>query len=153
MQLSRGANYALRALVHLATLPAGRRASVEVIGRACAIDRWTVGWVFKRLVKAGIVDSLQGPGCGTRLACDPAELTLLRVVEVADRTPVAGEVRPFDPDLARFPDCDVKAIADLDARLDEVCQQAAALVREYLAGVTLADLLPTRRRARPRRRA
>jgi DNA-binding IscR family transcriptional regulator len=148
MQLSRGANDAVRALVHLATLPEGRRASREAIGRACGIDPWTVGWVFRRLTKAGIVDALQGPGCGTRLACGPAELTVLRVVEVAARSPIAGEVSPVEPDLDRFPDCDVEAIADLDARLDEVCQQTAALARGRLAGVTLADLLPTRRRGR-----
>jgi hypothetical protein len=106
MQLSRSANYALRALVHLATLPEGRRASVEVIGRACGIDPWTVGWVFKRLVKAGIVDSLQGrvgglpgtlgrwlavPGAGG--ACGGCDVTDAEWDAIADPRVMLGLLR------------------------------------------------------------
>jgi DNA-binding IscR family transcriptional regulator len=115
---------------------------MDALALACAFDRWAATWVVQRLIRSGIVRQRQGRVGGSRLACDPAAITLLRVLEAAERGAVGVEVARLDPDREQFPDCDLKAVAAFHARLDRVCRQTGGRLREYLAGVTLADLLP-----------
>ena len=60
----------------------------------------------------------------------PKGITLLEVVEAVDG-PLGGDLQPVG---------DSKDGATLDRRLQAVCDGAVSLVRERLAGVTLAEL-------------
>jgi Rrf2 family protein len=84
--------------------------------------------VFRQLVSAQLVQSFKGPNGGYRLARPAARITLLEVVEAVD-----GPIRGEAPLASRSPD-------PLDARLQEVCEEVAGLVRRRLGRVRLADL-------------
>jgi DNA-binding IscR family transcriptional regulator len=80
------------------------------------------------LASARLVDSIQGPGGGCRLAKPAASITLLEVAEAVEG-PLRGETPVWGPDRD-----------GLDARLREVCEGVAGLVRRRLGWVRLSDL-------------
>ena len=82
-----------------------------------------------QLVKARLVRSVKGANGGYSLACAPKDITLLEIIETVD-----GPVRGDAPSVS---DADATA---LDTLLQDVSDGAAALVREWLAEVTLAEL-------------
>ena len=80
MDISRKTDYALRMLAALVRDPSG-----VVSVRSAALDNG-VPYSFARsiqhdLVNAGMVESLRGSKGGMRLSVDPAQVTLLEVVE------------------------------------------------------------------------
>jgi Rrf2 family protein len=128
MKLSRASSYALTYLAHLArTKPDAPVASHEV-AREEGIPERMLMKVLKPLVGAGVLRSQKGPHGGYRLARTPKQVTLLEVVEAVD-----GPLRALAEPVG-------KEGAALDRRLQAVCDEALALVRERLAKVTLADL-------------
>jgi Rrf2 family protein len=76
---------------------------------------------LRPLVHAGVLRSVRGPGGGYALARDPKHITVLEVVEAVDR-PLRGDHQPVGGGEG----------AALDRRLQAMCDQAAALVRERL---------------------
>jgi Rrf2 family protein len=85
--------------------------------------------VLTSLVAPGVLRSVLGKGGGFRLARPARDITLLEVMEAVD-----GPVRGEAPRLGGARN------ARLDARLQEVCERAAELVRRRLRAVSLADL-------------
>ena len=80
---SRTAEYALLAVVYLATNREGLRGSEEIAG-ATRVPAAYMSKVLKDLVAGGVVLSQRGPSGGFRLARDPGEITVLDVVNAAD---------------------------------------------------------------------
>ena len=130
MKLTRASSYAVQALVYMAREGAGRPVPSHVAARAQGSPERFLLKVLKPLVDAGVLRSLKGPNGGYRLARPPKGLTLLEVVEAADG-PVRGDAPPVGAG---------KDGAAFGGRLQGVCDGAATLVRERLAGVTLAEL-------------
>ena len=84
---------------------------------------------LRPLVTARLVRSRRVPHGGFRLAKPAASITLLEVVEAVEG-PVRGEAPVWGPDQG-----------GLDARLREVCEEVAGLVRRRLRRVRLSDLI------------
>ena len=84
--------------------------------------------VLRPLVSARLVRSRKAPSGGFHLAKPANRITLLEVVEAVEG-PVRGEAPVWGPDQG-----------GLDARLREVCEEVAGLVRRRLGRVRLSDL-------------
>jgi Rrf2 family transcriptional regulator, iron-sulfur cluster assembly transcription factor len=84
MQLSRKADYALRAVAYVAQLKKGELASIGRIARSRGIPREFLAKILKELTRAGILVSFQGVTGGYRLARSPKEVTFLDVVEAME---------------------------------------------------------------------
>ncbi len=84
MQLSRKADYALRAVKHLSTLPKGKLGSINSIAAAESIPREFLAKILKDLTRGGILVSFQGVTGGYRLANAPKEISFLNVIEAIE---------------------------------------------------------------------
>ena len=80
---SQTVEYALRAVVHLASnAPAAQ--TTEEIAKATKVPQAYLSKVLQSLVQAGVVKSQRGIGGGMALAKPPANLTILEVVNAVD---------------------------------------------------------------------
>jgi Rrf2 family protein len=86
--LSQTAQYALRAVIHIAEQGAERPVPVSDIAQALEVPRNYLSKTLHQLARAGIVASTFGPGGGFRLAHPADALTLDAVVAPFDN---AGE--------------------------------------------------------------
>lgn len=84
MQLSRKADYALRAVRHISTLQKGKLGSINSIAEAESIPREFLAKILKDLTRAGVLVSFQGVTGGYRLSKQPKEVTFLDVIEAID---------------------------------------------------------------------
>lgn len=84
MQLSRKADYALRAVAYVAQLKKGDLASIGRIAKARGIPREFLAKILKELTRAGILVSFQGVTGGYRLARAPRDVTFLDVIEAME---------------------------------------------------------------------
>jgi Rrf2 family protein len=77
--LSKTAEYALRAVVWLAT-NVDQREAADTLAERTKVPRRYLNKVLQELVQAGLVTSQSGPGGGYALAVHPEKLTILDVV-------------------------------------------------------------------------
>ena len=84
MQLSRKADYALRAVKHLSSLPKGKLGSINTIAAAEAIPREFLAKILKDLTRGGILVSFQGVTGGYRLNHAPRNISFLDVIETIE---------------------------------------------------------------------
>ena len=84
MQLSRKADYALRAVAYVAQLKKNELASIGKIAKARNIPREFLAKILKELTRAGILVSFQGVTGGYRLARSPREISYLDVIEAME---------------------------------------------------------------------
>ena len=82
LELSSEGRYALRALVYLAWL--GEQASADRISAEAHVPRRLLARILANLSHAGLVESEQGRGGGSRLARPAQEITLRDAVEAAE---------------------------------------------------------------------
>jgi Rrf2 family protein len=128
MKLSHASAYALTYLVHLARERTDRPVPSHEAAREEGLPERFLMKVLKPLVGAGVLRSVRGPSGGYTLARAPKDVTLLDLVEAVDGT-LRGDAGAVG-----------KEGTALDRWLQAVCDAAAALARERLAKVTLADL-------------
>jgi Rrf2 family protein len=128
MKLTSASTYAVTALAYLAREQPAGPVTAHVIAVAEGIPEKFLLKLLTPLAHAGLVLSRRGPGGGYALARDPKGVTLLEIIDAVDGL-LRGVVRPVG-----------KEGAALDKRLQAVCNAAAALVRERLKQVTLAEL-------------
>lgn len=81
MQLTRAADYALRAMIHMAGLPAGHRVSTSELAEAAEVSETFLSKVLQKLVTRGLVVSFRGQGGGLQLALPASQISVLDVVE------------------------------------------------------------------------
>ena len=87
MLITRATEYAIRAVLYLAKQPPGEIVLKKDICRTQDITPAFLTKILQPLIKAGIVGSQRGVGGGFYLAREPADITLLDVVE-AEEGPV-----------------------------------------------------------------
>ena len=132
--LSQTVEYALRAVVHLASVAPEARTTGQ-IAAATLVPRAYLSKVLQSLVREGVVTSIRGLGGGMALSRKPEELTILEVVNA---------VEP----IQRIRTCPLGLTAHgthlcpLHKRVDN----ALALMEEAFGNSTLAEVLaePTR---------
>ncbi|MEE8577516.1 MAG: Rrf2 family transcriptional regulator [candidate division Zixibacteria bacterium] len=84
MQLSRKADYALRAVRHVSTLPKGKLGSINTIAAAESVPREFLAKILKDLTRSGILVSYQGVTGGYRLSRLAKEISFLDVIEAIE---------------------------------------------------------------------
>ncbi len=83
MRITKQADYAIRAILYLANQPA-QRAPTSRVADAMRIPASFLAKIIAQLSIAGLVHTARGAGGGIALARDPAEISLLDVVEAID---------------------------------------------------------------------
>lgn len=138
MHLSATAEYALRAMSYLATLPAGASARATDLEQATHASAPYLAKVLRKLVVAGLLVSQKGHHGGFSLARPPARIRFLDVLEAVGHTP--------DPTRCAFGwgECDPRA----PCPLHESWSRLTATFREWATSTTLSDVraMPARRR-------
>ena len=84
LKLTQGADYAIRAMIHIASLPDGRWAMRREIAREQRVPPDFVAKILQSLVHAGLLSSHRGTGGGFRLARPRDEINLLNIVEAIE---------------------------------------------------------------------
>jgi len=84
LKLTKKADYGLIALRHLAVAPAGNAASAKEIAEAYGIPLPLLSKVLQKLVRGGLMASVQGTNGGYKLARDPKEITALEAIRAID---------------------------------------------------------------------
>jgi Rrf2 family protein len=84
MQLTRAADYALRVMVHLATLPANERATLPVLARIAEVPESFLSKVLQALAKAKLVSSRRGKAGGFNLLPRGRQATVRQAIEAID---------------------------------------------------------------------
>jgi Rrf2 family iron-sulfur cluster assembly transcriptional regulator len=91
MKLSTKGRYAMVALVDLALAKQGELVSLSEIARRQAVSLAYMEQLFVKLRRAGLVDSVRGPGGGYRLARAPSDIRVSEVLEAVEETVSAME--------------------------------------------------------------
>ncbi|MEZ5684856.1 MAG: Rrf2 family transcriptional regulator [Paracoccaceae bacterium] len=92
MKLSTKGRYAIVALVDMAIARPNERTSLAAISERQHISLPYLEQLFVRLRRAGLVNSVRGPGGGYRLAREPGEIRISEVFEAVDETVSALEM-------------------------------------------------------------
>lgn len=124
MEITRQADYAVRAMVYLAGLPLDRRVSTAAISKAEGIPLPFLTKVISHLATAGLVVTMRGMGGGVTLGRPPEEITLLQVVEAVDGPILlnrcllgsgTGELEPYCAAHDVWADIQTRFVQDMDA--------------------------------------
>jgi Rrf2 family iron-sulfur cluster assembly transcriptional regulator len=84
MLFSRAAEYAIRAMTFLATLPPGRLAGAKEIAAAEQIPMPFLWKILQNLARHRLIRSFKGLRGGYELACPPDRLTLRMIITATD---------------------------------------------------------------------
>jgi Rrf2 family protein len=84
MQITRQADYALRAVIYLSRLAPEERAATAQIALEQKIPPSFLAKIVSQLSVAGLLQTSRGARGGVSLAKNPSEITLLDVVEAID---------------------------------------------------------------------
>ena len=84
MQLTRAADYGVRVMVHLATLPAGKRALLPELAVATAAPESFLSKVMQALAHAELIISQRGKTGGFAILPRGRKATMLEVIEAID---------------------------------------------------------------------
>jgi Rrf2 family protein len=130
--ISKGSQYAVRALVRLARDPS-QALTVRQIADAEGIPHHFLAKLVGRLVRTRLITALKGPGGGARLARPPEEIRVLEVIEAVE-----------GPDYLTgcflgLPLCDDEA----PCPMHEDWRVIRERLRTQLGGITLAELAAT----------
>ena len=101
MQITRQADYAVRAVLELAANGANDRLTAEEIAERRAIPLAFLSKTLGRLAEVGIVTTRRGVKGGVELGRPPAKISLLEVVEAIDG-PIALNECVLDEDACRW---------------------------------------------------
>lgn len=134
MKLSRTVSYALRATLELAELESDSPVPCSRLAADGKMPARFLLQVLRSLVAQGILRSARGVDGGYSLRRDPNGITLLEVIEAIDG-PLAAAVAPGDA----LPEC-------CRVKIERVLGDITERVREDLAAISLADLLPDKNR-------
>ncbi len=105
MLFSKGFEYAVSSLVHLASLPDGKTACLCDIASARMIPVSYLAKVMRSLVKGGLVTSTLGREGGYSLRRTPKEINLLEICEVMEGKIAFVECMVDESSCSFFLDC------------------------------------------------
>ncbi len=130
MQINRATDYAVRAMVQLATLPPGSKAQLVVLERDTGVRGSFLSKVLQRLVHAGLVTSHRGNGGGFCLRAESNNTTLLEVIEVMEGPTHLNQCLISGLSCERKPWCGIHP----------VWERAQDALRDVLASVSIGQL-------------
>jgi Rrf2 family protein len=122
MQITRQADYAVRAVLHLAQIKNGDRTSTSAVAEDQRIPPSFLAKIISQLSISGLLHTSRGARGGVMLAREPKDITLLEVVEAIDG-PIQLNECVGDNGRCKFDsDCPIRSVwceaqAELVARL------------------------------------
>ncbi len=131
MRLLTRSRYAVRAILDLAMNQDGRPVFIREIAEREGLSERYLENLFLQLKRAGILESSKGRGGGFRLAKNPANITLLEIVEA-----VEGHISLVEC-VADESSCDKVNICAPHDLWKELAQN----IRDFLKQYTLQDLI------------
>ncbi len=132
MQITRQADYALRAMIFLARLEPAQRAATSQIADQQRIPPSFLAKIISQLSIAGLIHTSRGARGGVSLARPPEEISILEVVEAIDGPIALNECTAAAGSCQFGDDCPMKPIW---------CDTQSELV-EKLRKTTFAHVLP-----------
>jgi Rrf2 family iron-sulfur cluster assembly transcriptional regulator len=132
LQLTRGGEYAIRAMSYLARFPDGHVASLHDIGQAQDIPESFLAKILQSLVHGGLAVSQRGAHGGFALARPATEITMRDVIEAVDGPVALNQCVLWPEDCERSGDCE----------LHKAWMRAQAQLMDVLGTVTLRSLSP-----------
>ncbi len=84
MQLTRAADYGVRVMVHLATLPAHERALLPALAKATGAPESFLSKVLQALSHAKLIRSRRGPAGGFEISTRGRQASMREVIEAID---------------------------------------------------------------------
>ncbi len=131
MQITRQADYAVRAVLYLAKLGTGQRAATNHVAEEQKIPPSFLAKIISQLSIAGLLHTSRGARGGVALAREPKDITLLEVIEAIDG-PIQLNECVGDEGACKFEDgCPLKPVW---------CDAQDELVRR-LKGTNFAEIL------------
>lgn len=122
MQITRQADYAVRAVLYLTKIGPDNRAATSQIAQEQEIPPSFLAKIVSQLSVAGLLQTSRGARGGVSLSRSPAEISLLEVVEAIDGPILLNECVSGTGTCTRGDECPIQAIwcdvqADLVQRL------------------------------------
>ena len=130
MQLTRGADYAVRIMIHLATLPENERVLLPALAAAANAPASFLSKVLQALTRAGLISSRRGQLGGFEMLPRGRQASVLEVVEAID-----GPIR-LNVCVQHGPSCSRKSWCPAHP----VWQLAQAAMIDVLRSASIADL-------------
>ncbi len=103
MQITRQADYALRAMLYLARIGKDERAATRKIAEEQEIPASFLAKIISQLSIAGLIETSRGAHGGVSIKRDPKDISLLEVIEAIDG-PITIEECTVDPSSCVFGD-------------------------------------------------
>lgn len=110
MQITRQADYAIRAVLHLSRLGPGRRAATSQIAQSQQIPPSFLAKIVSQLSVAGLLQTSRGARGGVSLARTPNEITLLEVIEAIDGPILLNECVADEANCTFSEDCPLRPV-------------------------------------------
>src|SRR5574342_263984 len=110
MQITRQADYAVRAVLHLAQIKNGDRAATSIVAKEQHIPPSFLAKIISQLSIAGLLHTSRGARGGVTLAREPKDITLLEVVEAIDGPIQLNECIGPDGNCTFDDDCPIKPV-------------------------------------------
>jgi Rrf2 family protein len=130
MQLTRAADYAVRVMIHLATMPAGERALLPALARATGAPESFLSKVLQALCRAEFILSRRGQSGGFEILPPGREASIRTVIEA-----IEGPVR-LNLCLVSGASCNRKAYC----AAHPIWSQAQEAMLGVLSTATVAEL-------------
>jgi Rrf2 family protein len=110
MQITRQADYAVRAVLYLARLDKNKRAATSQVAQEQHIPPSFLAKIISQLSIAGLLHTSRGARGGVTLARDPKEITLLEVIEAIDGPIMLNECVGDGSNCTFDEDCPLKPV-------------------------------------------
>jgi Rrf2 family protein len=131
MQITRAGEYGVLGLMNLARRSPGQMAMIDDVSRTEQIPKSFLAKIFQSLVKAGLIRSIRGAGGGFALVKDPAQVSVLEIIEAIEGKIVFQRCKQLKPDCDHAGGC----------ALCGLFEQAQDGVKDVLLRTTLVDLI------------
>lgn len=131
LEITRQADYALRAATEIARVPSGERIPTALIASKQKIPLPFLAKIISQLVVRGILETIRGASGGVNLARTADTITMREVIEAIDG-PIALNRCTRDPGV-----CEQKETCPFC----EIFVEAQEALTKRLEGTTLADLV------------
>lgn len=131
MQITRAGEYGVLGLMNLARRNPGQTAMIDEISRTERVPKSFLAKIFQSLAKAGLVRSVRGAGGGFALVKDPAQVSVLEVIEAIEGKIIFQRCKQLKPDCEHAGGC----------ALCGLFEQAQDGVKDVLLRTTVADLI------------
>jgi Rrf2 family protein len=110
MQITRQADYAVRAILYLARLNPNERAATSTVAQEQHIPPSFLAKIISQLSIAGLLHTSRGARGGVMLARDPKDISLLEVIEAIDGPIQLNECVGEDGVCAFEEDCPLRPV-------------------------------------------